>query len=363
MVQSNQHPSHGWVPSPPGGTRVDSVNALSTPQHYIVYPITNSLALSLRRISYKRSKTLPQMEYEFQVDLFVRHNTAEDDIISFRDTLTDLVVDIYEAIAAATPNDGHNYGININASFNGLEGAINTQFAPIQPTREAAVQTAIELIDQLDNFSQSAKTTGDNISQLTISATVTGFGTRGQGQPLPISDAMMRRKAFSKECPNNSIFYVDSSKDCLFIAIYYGILHKLMSKTFYNKDNFTKRASYQEHKQRAAECGNEFYKALALKNEELEEACEKFFHDNKIYLKDYRDKNTDDSSTRAFLKKCHLTFCVQISIFGQSSDWNLTERYPPELVLNLPQVSSIYLVWKQIHHFSVSSVLGLCCPL
>lgn len=223
--------------------------------------------------------------------------------------------DVFDALFTDCLRKSENEEICFHVTHRELEGSLSTSVYELKEENRGKV--IFEIMSRLTGWNQSANPSAA-VKHLGISATIIKRNLPGDGVLLAIGDENLRKKSFSRQNFNGSIFYVDCEKNCFFISIYFGMLYNNYLTLFDSapSSSIKKRAN------------DEMYNLFSRKGEELEKDAAKFFKE--IYDLDIE---MFESGSDCFLRELVERSNCQFSIFSDSESYKrvlmIPETYNP----------------------------------
>ncbi len=309
-----------WKPNLPGQA-VSSLEELRNGQHYMVLSTTRDMVLVMRRIGH-RSSQLFIAEYEYQLSLHLSPNISPVLLSNF----THAVVRALRTVYTAMLRQYNDRSVEIQMALTHPDMTRNdpAQTTPMRLTEQNEDVIILQLLDQLTAWNQSCKPDA-TVETLNIEVVIGELDLTGQGQTptlLAISDDHLRKKAVSRINWNGTVFYVNTTKDCFFASVYFGIQFQQFDRACFGAKKGRK----------LKQLADAFYNLLALKPAVLEEKVRAFF------LRYKMDISKFESGSIVAMKKLHHLFDIQISIYDDSMAYNRVLQWPTDYNPQLPQV-------------------------
>ena len=309
-AREEERPRGGGPAEPPRGLEKKSLSDLTNRNDYVKVRNENFAGVNflIRRGTETVSKNLFMREGSYEVEIRTSAEVEDLTIAGFIGNLWDVFDTIFTECLKFDEYDE----ICFHATHRDLEGSLSSSIYELKEENRDAV--IYEIMNRITGWSQSGRP-GAAVKHLQISVTLLKRNIPGEGVLLAIGDDNLRRKAFSRENFNGSIFYVDCEKDCFFVSIFYGLVYNSYQKMFNATGGLEEKKNIHR----------EYYKVLELKGENLVEEAKSF------YRRRY-GLDTDDyeQGSEVFLRELYRKGSCQVSIFSDRENYRRVLMVPEE---------------------------------
>lgn len=238
------------------GREVQSIADLKSNEDYVKWSVGNSSNLDfvLRKKNSLKGESLKLKETNFDLQLVVRDRIKNLTLQGFMGSLWDVFEKLFENFLHQK-----NYEeICFHATHEELEGSLSSSIFELKSENKDSVIS--EIMSRINAWNESSKI-GSAIRHIQVSVTLLQRNLPGNGvQILAVGDDNLRKKAFTRQDFNGSILYVESTKNCFFISIYFCLL--------YNAYQIRFNATNSKAEKKRLKDG--MHKSFSLKGEELE---------------------------------------------------------------------------------------------
>ncbi len=282
------------------GSEVKSFEELQTPQHYLLWRATRlgNLQMTLRRQRQEKSSLhIDEAEYILKL----HHDPARHPIylMQFTYALISILEEIYMGTLRAY--QGGDYEVQFEVTHPEMSDVGSGIQSSIDPLTESNLNIVIEtILDQLLNWVQSEKP-NSTMDQMKIMTVVAPRNFAGNGI-MAMDDTDKKNKCFTKNNIHGTLFYVDSSRDCFWISIYFGLQYQQF-------DHLARSSRTNAEMKRLAD---NFNRTLQEPATTLPKTVRRFFAQHGI------DVDNFEPGSLPALHQVHRSFDIQLSIFDES---------------------------------------------
>lgn len=238
------------------GSEVKNIKDLNSREKYIRLKVgeDSNVEFVLRKGQTTQAPGLRLQETEYDLKIMTSQEGVRGlTLQGFMGSLWDIFERIFNECVELYPGEE----ICFHATHEELDGSLSSSIFELKAeNRDACIS---EIMSRINAWNESSKV-GAAIKDIKISTTILKRNLPGNGILLAIGDENLRKKQFSKTRFNGSILYVDSTRDCFFISIYYCLMYNLYLERF--KTVNSKAEKLRVH--------NQLWQVLGTKGEELQ---------------------------------------------------------------------------------------------